>query len=76
MQPRRGSPASANVAATVTYDPTTRRATLNPNANLQTGVTYEATVATGAKDLRGNLLDQDPNASGNRYRTWRFTVRR
>jgi hypothetical protein len=62
------------LGATVTYDPATKRATLNPNNNLQSGVTYVATVTTGAKDLAGNALDQNPTTAGNQAKTWTFKV--
>jgi hypothetical protein len=61
-------------SATVTYDPATKRATLNPNNNLQSGSTYVATVTPGATDLAGNQLDQDPATAGNQKKTWKFTV--
>ncbi len=62
--------------ATVTYDATTRRATLNPNANLQPGAKYKAVVTIGARDLAGNQLDQDQTTSnGNQPKAWFFTVR-
>jgi hypothetical protein len=66
---------STTVAAIVTYNATTRTATLNPNANLRRGATYIATVRIGARDLAGNALDQNPNTAGNQPKTWRFTVR-
>ncbi|HEV3476638.1 MAG TPA: Ig-like domain-containing protein, partial [Rubrobacteraceae bacterium] len=66
---------STTVAAIVTYNATTRTATLNPGANLRLGATYIATVRTGAKDLAGNALDQNPNTAGNQPKTLRFTVR-
>jgi uncharacterized protein YndB with AHSA1/START domain len=66
---------STTVAAIVTYNATTRTATLNPNANLRRGATYIATVRIGARDLAGNALDQNPNTGGNQPKTWRFTVR-
>jgi hypothetical protein len=53
------SSAGAAVAAVVTYDPATRRATLNPNANLARGTRYTATLtggATGIRDMAGNPL--------------------
>ena len=58
------------VSATVTYDPTTNKATLTPSAALDAGVTYMATVkggTGGAKDLAGNALAADT--------TWSFTTR-
>lgn len=65
---------TTKVAATVSYDPATKRATLNPNNNLQSGVTYVATVTTGAKDLAGNSLDQNSTTAGNQPKTWKFKV--
>ena len=70
----RKSGTTTNVAAAVSYDPTTKRATLNPNANLQAGATYVATVTTGAKDLAGNALDQNPSTAGNQPKSWKFKV--
>jgi Bacterial Ig-like domain/GDSL-like Lipase/Acylhydrolase family len=64
------------IAAVVSYDPTTKKATLNPNANLQRGAKYKAVVSTGAKDAAGNPLDQDPATSGSQPKQWVFTVRR
>lgn len=66
---------STAIAATVSYDATARRATLNPNANLQLGTKYKAVVTPATKDLAGNALDQNPSASGNQPETWFFTVR-
>ncbi|MGH3088542.1 MAG: Ig-like domain-containing protein, partial [Rubrobacteraceae bacterium] len=54
------------VAASVTYDAVTRKVTLDPNANLEAGTAYTATVTTGAKDLAGNALAAD--------KTWTFTT--
>jgi hypothetical protein len=71
------------VAARVVYAQTTTdtgakvyKATLNPDADLQPGQTYVATVTTGARDLAGNALDQKPRVSGNQNMAWTFTVRR
>jgi subtilisin len=66
---------TTNVAAAVSYDPATKRATLNPNVDLKAGTTYVATVTTGAKDLAGNQLDQDPNTAGNQPKSWKFKVK-
>ena len=66
---------TTNVAAAVSYDPATKKATLNPNVNLKAGATYVATVTTGAKDLAGNGLDQDPNTAGNQAKSWKFKVK-
>ncbi len=56
------------IPATVGYSSASQKATLNPTNNLVAGVTYTATVKTGAKDLAGNAL------AGNKV--WNFTVRR
>ena len=65
---------STILSATVTYDSATKKATLNPSANLQSGATYVATVTTGAKDLAGNSLDQNSTTAGNQPKTWKFKV--
>ena len=65
---------TTNVAAAVGYDPATNRATLDPNNNLQSGATYVATATTGATDLAGNRLDQDPNTAGNQSKSRTFKV--
>jgi hypothetical protein len=67
---------SANtLSATVTYDPATKKATLDPTKKLSSGATYIAKVTTAAKDLAGNVLDQDPNTAGNQPKSWRFKVK-
>jgi uncharacterized protein (AIM24 family) len=43
-----------SVAGLVTYSGL--MATFNPNANLESGTTYRATITTGAKDIAGNTL--------------------
>ena len=60
----------------MSYDAAARRATLNPNANLKPNTRYRAVVTTGARDLSGNALDQDPSATGNQQKIWFFTTRR
>ena len=67
---------TTKLAASVTYDPAIKKAVLNPKANLQPGATYIATVTTGAKDVAGNALDQNPTLAGNQSKTWKFTVRK
>jgi beta-lactam-binding protein with PASTA domain len=62
------------VGATVTYDPATMKATLNPNNNLRSGSTYIATVTTTNRDESTNLLDQNASVDGNQPKTWKFTV--
>jgi hypothetical protein len=66
---------ATTVPATVTYDPNTRKATLDPSRKLRSGATYVATGTPAAKDLAGNALDQDPNTTGEQSRSWRFRVR-
>ena len=57
---------SSPVAATVTYDPTTKQATLDPSTDLALNTTYTATLTTEAKDLAGNALAQEGS--------WTFTT--
>ena len=66
---------TTSIGASVTYDPATNRATLDPRADLKDGATYIATMTTNAKDLAGNQLDQDPNSAGSQPKVWNFKVR-
>ncbi len=64
------TPAGALVPGTVTYNATTRVATLTPTASLAAGSTYQATVrggSTGVADLAGNRNPSNYN--------WSFTTR-
>jgi subtilisin family serine protease len=57
------------IAATVSYDEATKKATLDPNADLDQGATYTATHkggTGGAKDAAGNPLEAD--------KVWSFTT--
>jgi hypothetical protein len=66
---------TTNVASAVSYDPATKWATLDPDANLKAGATYVATVKPpGATDQAGNQLDQDQNTAGNQSKSWQFKV--
>jgi Bacterial Ig-like domain len=56
----------AAVPATVTMSSGNTVATLNPSADLTAGVTYTATITTGATDVAGNSMAAP--------RTWSFTV--
>ena len=47
---------TTKLVATVSYDPTTRRVTLDPRDTLRGSTVYVATVTRGVKDLAGNLL--------------------
>ena len=53
-------------AATVTYNATDRRATLDPGASLDPSTSYTATVTTTARDLAGNAIVSD--------HSWSFTT--
>jgi hypothetical protein len=55
------------VPATVSYDPNTQVATLDPTKKLRSGAKYVATVATAAKDEAGNPLAAED--------TWSFRVK-
>jgi hypothetical protein len=63
------------ITATVTYDAATKKAVLDPSANLQRGASYKAVVSAGAKDLAGNALDQNPSVTGNQQKAWFFTIK-
>jgi hypothetical protein len=67
-----------NVAVALVAD--SREATLNPYGTsstlLASTTKYKAVVTTGAKDLVGNALDQDPSASGSQPKEWYFTTGR
>ncbi len=57
--------AGTAVTAVVTYNSTTRTATLNPNANLLTDRTYTVQLTSGIRDLQGQALPAT---------TWNFTT--
>jgi hypothetical protein len=52
----RQSGGTANVSAVVSYNVTTRVATLDPAADLAAGATYTATLGTAIRDAAGNPL--------------------
>ena len=62
---------TAPVAATVSYAPATKKATLNPHGKLRAGKTYTATVKGGAAGVRDTL-----GRPMERSKTWSFTVKR
>ena len=39
-----------------------------------TPIQIKAVVGTGAKDLAGNALDQNPTKAGNQPKVWKFKV--
>jgi Ca2+-binding RTX toxin-like protein len=60
---------STPIAASVSYDSATRKASLNPSADLESGATYTATIkggSEGVKDSAGNALAAD--------KSWSFTT--
>jgi subtilisin-like proprotein convertase family protein len=65
---------TTKVTATVSYVDATKKAILNPASNLSSRRTYKATVTTGAQDLAGTALDQNPNIAGNQPKNWKFKV--
>jgi dipeptidyl aminopeptidase/acylaminoacyl peptidase len=65
---------TTKVTAPVSYAAATKEAKLDPATNLSSGATYKATVTSGAQDLAGNSLDQNPNIEGNQNKSWKFTV--
>jgi subtilisin-like proprotein convertase family protein len=70
---------TTKISATVSYDSTTRTATLDPfgstTTRLARGTTYKAVVTTKATDMAGNQLDQDPSLDGLQQKKWFFTTR-
>jgi alpha-tubulin suppressor-like RCC1 family protein len=61
------------VPATLSYESANTKAILDPSEPLDASSTYRATVS-GAWDLAGNQLDEDPNTSGDQPKTWSFTT--
>jgi Ca2+-binding RTX toxin-like protein len=62
-------PDGSQVLSTVSYDPSTKKATLDPDADLDPKATYAATIkggTDGVKDSSGNPLAED--------RAWSFTI--
>jgi hypothetical protein len=66
---------TTKVAGTISYDPTTDTATLDPTNSLKRGATYIAAVNIGAEDLAGNPLDQNESLSGSQVHKWTFKVK-
>ena len=65
---------TTRVKSAVSYAAAPNKAKLNPSSNLSSGQTYRATVTSGAQDLAGNALDQNPNIVNNQSKSWKFTV--
>jgi hypothetical protein len=66
---------TTKVTAAVSYAAATKMAILKPASDLSLGRTYKATVTSGAQDLAGNALDQNPSIADNQSKSWKFTVR-
>jgi hypothetical protein len=66
---------TTRIGGTVSYDPTTRKATFDPFNKLKLGTKYKVVVTTGVKDAVGNPLDQNPGAFGDQPKKWLFTIR-
>jgi hypothetical protein len=64
---------------TVTLSSNGLKATLNPfgtsSTMLAKNTKYKVVVTTGAEDLAGNALDQNPTTVGNQQKTWTFTTK-
>jgi subtilisin-like proprotein convertase family protein len=63
------------VPAAVTYDARRHRVVLDPSHALRHHTTYRVVVTTGARDLAGNRLDQDPTRTGGQQVSWTFRTR-
>jgi hypothetical protein len=57
---------TSQLGAAISYDSTTRKATLDPSTDLAPNTTYTATLTTGVKDAAGNTLAQD--------QSWTFSI--
>jgi Tol biopolymer transport system component len=66
---------TTRVTAAVKYVATPKKAILDPASNLSSRRPYKATVTSGAQDLAGNALDQNPDRAGNQPKSWKFQVR-
>ena len=69
----RNEACATTVPATLSYDSDNKKAILDPSEPLDASSTYMVTVS-GAWDLTGNQLDQDPNTSGDQPKSWSFTT--
>ena len=69
----RNEACATTVPATLSYDSANKNAILDPSEPLDASSTYRVTVS-GAWDLTGNQLDQDPNTSGDQPKSWSFTT--
>jgi hypothetical protein len=63
-----------SVSRTVSYDATSKTATVIPGSTLAASKQYRVTVTTNVKSSTGVALDQDASTSGNQPRSWTFTT--
>jgi hypothetical protein len=63
-----------SVSRTVSYDATSKTATVSPGSTLAAAKNYRVTVTTNVKSSTGVALDQDVNTSGNQPKSWTFTT--
>jgi Bacterial Ig-like domain len=63
-----------SVPHTVSYDATSKTATVSPGSTLAASNQYRVTVTTNVKSSTGAALDQDVNTSGNQAKSWTFTT--
>jgi subtilisin-like proprotein convertase family protein len=61
--------------ATVTYDARRHRVLLDPSRALRHRTSYLVVVTTGAMDVAGHRLDQDPTRAGGQRVSWTFRTR-
>ena len=64
----------ASVSHTVSYDATSKTATVSPSSTLAASKQFRVTVTTNVKSSTGVALDQDVNTSGNQLKSWTFTT--
>jgi hypothetical protein len=63
-----------SVPHTVSYDATSKTATVSPGSTLAASNQYRVTVTTNVKSRSGVALDQDATTSGNQAKSWTFTT--
>jgi Bacterial Ig-like domain len=63
-----------SVAHTVSYDATSKTATVTPGSSLAASKKYRVTITTNVQSVGGLALDQDANTSGNQPKSWTFTT--
>ena len=69
-----GDPTNTPIPATVTYDSTNRKATLDPSAPLLPGTKYNATVVGGASGVKSANDSTNASVALEQDKTWSFTT--